>query len=109
MSVNQQVEWALREAEERIMQAVHNAGTEWNDVVDADGNDNVPDSPRQVLVFMCGDRKLTAKRPEDAGWGIRLGWFDSDRHIFHMGGSRQESQYVTHWREVPAPPEAAKD
>lgn len=107
MSVNQQVEWALREAEVRIMQAVQNPGDGWNEVCDEDGNENVPDSAREVLVFLCGDRPLSAERPSSAGHGLRLGWFDDEKRFWRVGGTA--NAFVTHWREVPAPPELTQE
>jgi len=102
MSVHQRVKGILHDAEQAILQAVQHAEAEWVSVTDADGNPDVPDDERQVLVFLCGDRRAWDDRPSDAGYGIRQGWYDQDGRYWRAGGTRE--CYVTHWMESPAPP-----
>jgi len=103
MTINQQIAWALQEAEQRILSALQGGGADgWISIVDEDGNDNLPTTERQVMVFLCGDRELTAKRPEDAGYGLALGYFDHDKQYWRVHG--KINWYVTHWRECPDPP-----
>lgn len=109
MALNQFIQWALSEAEQRILLAIqeHNDGDSWISVNDEDGNPNVPTDEREVLVFLCGDRRLTDERPPDAPYGLRQGYFDHDRQYWRVGGSRQP--YVTHWREAPSPPKLEEE
>lgn len=81
-----------------------NAG--WQPVSDDDGNLNVPSSERQVMVFLSGDRSLSAERAIDQGWGIKLGWWDTEKQYWRSGGKIE--RYVTHWRELPNPPITAQ-
>jgi hypothetical protein len=109
MALNQFIQWALSEAEQRILLAIqeHNDGDSWISVEDEDGNPNVPTDEREVLVFLCGDCRLTDERPPDAGWGLRQGYFDHDKQYWRVHG-RPES-YVTHWREAPAAPKIIEE
>jgi len=104
MAINQQITWALQEAEQRILTALQDGGADgWVSVFDEDGNPNLPTTERQVLVFLCGDRKLTDPRPsDDAGHGLRLGYFDHDKQYWRVHG--RSERYVTHWRECPDDP-----
>lgn len=103
MALNQQITWALQEAEQRILTALQDGGADgWISVFDEDGNPNLPTTERQVLVFLCGDRGLTDPRPDDAAYGLHFGWFDHDRQSWRVGGSF--NRYVTHWRECPDAP-----
>lgn len=92
----------LHDAAEQILQSLQDDGNQWEQVVDEDGNDNLPDSERQVMVFLCGDRKILDPRPDDAAWGLNLGYFDKYWRVY----GRPE-KYVTHWRELPPPPSSA--
>lgn len=106
MSLNQQITAALQEAESRILTAMQGAGSEgWISVEDEDGNPNLPTTDRELLVFLCGDRGLADPRPSDAGYGLRLGWFDTDKGRWRVNG--QLCRYVTHWRECPDRPAAS--
>lgn len=104
MALNQQITWALQEAEQRILSAIQqNAGGDgWIEVEDKDGNPNVPTTERQVMVFRCGDRKSTDPRPDDAAYGLALGYFDHDKQYWRVHG--RLCGYVTHWRECPDNP-----
>lgn len=102
MSQHQQISWALKEAEERILVAVQNGGETWTPVVDDDGNEDVPDTEREVMVFLCGDRGIRDERPGDASYGLSMGWFDVDKRYWRVRGKIE--RYVTHWRECPPPP-----
>ena len=103
MALNQQITWALQEAEQRILSALQGSGADgWIPAVDEDGNDNLPTTERRVMVFLCGDRGLAAERPEDAGHGLRLGYFDHDKQYWRVHGKIE--RYVTHWRECPDDP-----
>lgn len=77
---------------------------QWVAVADEDGNPAIPDTGRSVMVFLCGDRGLTDARPDDAGWGHRLGYFDHDRRAWRVGGMLTEGRYVTHWMDLPSAP-----
>jgi len=85
-----------------------NRSRHWVPVVDEDGNPSLPDTERSVLVFLCGDRDLTADRPNDAGWGERFGYFDRDKRAWRVGGSVAEGRHVTHWMDLPDPPATAR-
>ena len=57
-------------------------------------NDNLPDSPRQILVYT------------DFG-GIYVGCYDGDTWFSYGFNTGEEDSYdlvVTHWRELPEPP-----
>jgi hypothetical protein len=97
----------LKDATEQIMRALQDGGDTWEPAIDADGNPSVPDTGREVLVFLSGDRPSTAKRNQDQAWGLRLGWFDFSKNAWRVHG-RVEG-YVTHWREEPSPPKTASD
>ena len=77
----------------------------WTPFIDSDGNQNPPTDMREVLVFLSGDRTIDAPRDDDAGWGLRLGWYDHDKQYWRVGG-RPEG-YVTHWMDAPQPPKGA--
>lgn len=66
-----------------------------------------PTDEAQVLVFRCGDRPVTAKRPPDANWGLEVGWFDQDGRYWRVGG--RPERYVTHWMPLPPDPPTARD
>lgn len=104
MAINQQITWALQEAEQRILLALQEDRSEdsWNAVEDEDGNPNLPTTEREVMVFLCGDRGLMDPRPEDAAYGLRLGYFDHDKQYWRVHG--RPERYVTHWRECPDAP-----
>ena len=74
---------------------------EEEEVVDEDGNPNVPSDERTVLVFQFGGQG-DAKRPDDAPYGLAMGYFDHDRQYWRVHGS--PSRYVTHWQNVPNDP-----
>lgn len=74
----------------------------WTKVVDDDGNYDVPDSDRQVLVFLNGDRTVYDPRPADQGHGIRLGWWDEGKGCFRADGRMHAP--VTHWMDLPSAP-----
>jgi len=103
----QKVSWALHEAEQRILQGLQGMDASgWEPVYDEDENLNVPDTERQVFVFLYGDRKVTDERPEDGEWGLKEGYWDIEKQYWRVGGIPNSS--VTHWREEPAPPETAQ-
>lgn len=104
MALNQQITWALQEAEQRILLALQSEaqGDGWIEVFDEDGNPNVPTTERRVMVFLCGDRKATDPRPNDAAYGLNFGYFDHDKQFWRVHGSF--CRYVTHWRECPDDP-----
>lgn len=85
-----------------------NRSRQWVSVEDADGNPALPDNERSVLVFLCGDRDLLADRPDDTGWGERFGYYDHDKRAWRVGGSVAGGRYVTHWMDLPDPPESAR-
>ena len=97
----------LSDATEQILQHLQDDGNQWEQVVDEDGNDNLPDSERQVMVFLCGDRKLLDTRPDDAAWGLNLGYYDFDKGYWRVHG--RPERYVTHWRELPPFPSDAQE
>jgi hypothetical protein len=77
----------------------------WTPVMDEDGNPSVPSDEREVLVFLNGHVESTDDEGrEGGGWGIRLGWFDHDKHFWYAGGKRGEP-HVTHWMDLPGPPQ----
>ncbi len=106
LSFNQAVVNAMRQAEKTILSASR-AGDGWTDVFDEDGNPDLPSTEREVLVFLCGDRDRVDPRPEDAPYGIRIGWFDHDRRTWRVHG--EWSRYVTHWRDLPPSPRRIKE
>lgn len=74
--------------------------------INEDGEEdyNVPDSGRQVLVFLnghCGQGDMEARN--GGGWGVRLGFYDHDKQAWRAGGL-SEGQHVTHWKDLPPPP-----
>ena len=102
MSFHSQIKGIMRAAEESVLQICQQPAG-WTPVIDEDGNLDAPDNPRQVLVFLCGDREITDPRPaDDAGYGIRLGYFDTDAFGWRVHG--KIDRYVTHWMELPAAP-----
>lgn len=105
-TAHQAVSWALREAEERILSHLQwdDQGPQWEPAWDDAGNPNVPSTERELLVFLMGDRSPTAYRPDDAGWGLRLGHWDTDKHCWRVNGV--PCSYVTHWMECPPSPDA---
>lgn len=96
----------LSNAAEAILRNVQDGGDQWEQVVDEDGNENLPDSEREVMVFLCGDRKLLDPRPSDAAWGLKLGYYDLDKRYWRVYGKIE--RYVTHWRELPPEPSSAQ-
>jgi hypothetical protein len=104
MLVSEVVTSILHEAELDIRRALQacDTGDGWCEFVDEDGNPNPPTDERQVIVFLCGDRELTDNRPDDAGHGVRLGYFDHDCRSWRVSGQRE--RYVTHWRDLPHDP-----
>ena len=99
----QAITWALQKAETEIRQAVQGmTGDGWTSVYDEDGNLDVPSTERSVLVFLCGDRERSDYRPDDAGYGLRLGYWDTEKLYWRVSGKPE--RYVTHWRECPADP-----
>lgn len=93
LSLHEVIDRARRAAESR----------EWTPAVNEDGGRDVPDSEREVLVFLNGHVDIGdhAGR-QGGGWGIRLGFFDHDRRCWRVGG--RPEHFVTHWMELPAPP-----
>ena len=89
--------------ESDVMEAVKatDPSSQWEEVVDEDGNPNVPSDERTVLVFQFGGQG-DAKRPDDAPYGLAMGYFDHDRQYWRVHGS--PSRYVTHWQNVPNDP-----
>lgn len=88
------------------MTAIQYGAEAWIRSVDEDGDRDVPDTERDVMVFLCGDRKLFDPRPDDAGYGLKIGWFDRDAWMWRVEG--EFNRYVTHWRELPPPPSTAE-
>lgn len=102
--LNQTIQNILRDAEQRVLSAVQGMDADgWEPVEDEDGNENIPSDSRQVLVFLYGCvADVHAPRPEDAGYGLRLGYYDHDKAYWRVHG--RPEKYVTHWREEPLPP-----
>lgn len=96
---------AAERAAEHILQEVR-ALSGWESIFDEDENINVPDNERELLVFLCGDRKITDDRPDDADWGLAEGYWDIEKQYWRVRGT--PNSYVTHWREQPVPPETAQ-
>lgn len=105
--LNQQVTYIMNQAAAQVLQAVQQeSGEPWQPVMDADGNENLPGDERTVLVFLCGDCERD-NRPADAGYGLRMGYFEQDRRRWRAGGCIE--RYVTHWMEVPPTPKLTED
>lgn len=101
------VKGLLQELEQRLFAGVQYT-SDWTPAIDVDGNPDVPDTERQVIVFLCGDRKATDPRPSpSAGYGIRFGWFDTEKQSWRVDGKLE--RFVTHWREVPPNPPLPAD
>jgi hypothetical protein len=101
------VKGLLHDVEHRILSAAQHT-SEWTPAIDADGNRDTPDTERQVLVFLCGDRGPCDPRPSSsAGYGMRFGYFDTERQSWRVNG--QFERYVTHWMELPTNPPLPAD
>lgn len=83
-----------------IVDSLESARAEWRSA------EEPPTDEAMVLVFLCGDRSIDAKRPPDAAWGMELGWFDQDRRRWYVHG--RPENYVTHWMPLPSDPKTAK-
>lgn len=99
-----EIDSILSRAAQQIREHLADAAdaTPWRLSVDADGNEDVPNDERNVLLFQCGDRGPLAPRPDDAGYGMSIGWFDTEKRHWRVNG--QWGSYVTHWREMPTGP-----
>ena len=105
MVLNQIVSGILQTAESKILSAIQDQignETGWISVIDEDGNDNLPTDERQVLVFLWGGQGEDSIRPNDAGYGLRMGYFDQEKRYWRVHGTIEK--YVTHWRECPNDP-----
>lgn len=57
----------------------------------------------EVICFLnghCG--LLDSECRQGGGWGIRLGYYDSDLRVFRVHG--RPDRFVTHWQPLPPPP-----
>ena len=103
MSMNQTITGIMHAANEEILRSLQHIDSKWVSVIDEDGNPDLPDDEREVLVFLCGNLKNSSvPRPEDAGYGMRFGYFDFEKQMWRVHGVRE--RYVTHWMETPPPP-----
>lgn len=98
-----------KEAADRLAEAVRSVPTGWRRVYrdDQDGDTEPgadPDTDRAVLVFLNGHVGINdMKGRMGGGYGVRLGWFDHDKNCWRAGGHYE--RFVTHWMELPQPPE----
>lgn len=107
MTTATKVQAILENAAAQILQTLQGQESSgWESVYDEDGNPNLPNSERSVLVFLCGDRSMSDDRPTDAAWGLAEGYWDIEKQYWRVHG--RQNSYVTHWREQPEPPETAQ-
>lgn len=107
MSMNQTITGIMHAANEEILRSLQHFDSKWVSVEDIDGNPDLPDDEREVLVFLCGDRSLNDPRPANAGWGMRFGYYDHSKGFWRAYGSKE--MYVTHWMDTPPSPVAAAE
>lgn len=100
---------AYREAADRLADAMRSIPTGWkraySDEQDEDTEQGAdPDNEREVLVFLNGHVGIMDQAGRrGGGWGLRLGWFDHDKNCWRVHGAYE--RHVTHWMEIPPPPE----
>ncbi|WP_186191073.1 hypothetical protein [Burkholderia gladioli] len=67
---------------------------------------DIPNDEREVIVFLNGHCALTDMEcRKGGGWGIRLGFYDHEKRYWRVHGKREH--FVTHWRDLPDPPDSA--
>ena len=77
----------------------------WTPFEDEDGNRCPPIDERPVLVFLNGYVDiLDHEGRQGGGWGIRIGWYDHEKRFWRAGTTTGE-RFVTHWMELPGPPQ----
>lgn len=78
----------------------------WKQCMDPEEPDfGPPDDDRKVLVMLNGHVGITDDAGRQGGpWGIHFGWFDHDRGLWYVNGSRNDARWVTHWHEMPPEP-----
>lgn len=106
MSMNQTITGIMHAANEEILRSLQHFDSQWVSVEDIDGNPDLPDDEREVLVFLSGDKESSSDpRQEDAGYGLRQGYYDHSKRFWRVHGSKE--WYVTHWMETPPKPKVA--